>query len=569
MYILGLGGSDHDVSATLIKDGQIVCAIEEERVTRKKYGFNSNLIYGSSRKYCLQSEGLKLSDVDLIVADEILPQTVLFSVKNCHKVNHHLLHAASTFYPSGFEEAAILVVDNAGSLVEWNGKQGLETLTYAHGKGKEINILKKIIGEKYKSAMTINKQVYQTGDPNNSLGYFYKLISHYCRFDFIVNQDYYFTEDGKTMGLAPYGTDKYYSQIRSFVKLMDNGEFEIDLHSGGFESFLKEITEKPLEDKEKDLKRRADIAYAGQKILEEALLHAANHLYDITKCPNLCIAGGVGLNSVANGKILKETPFKRLFVQPASGDSGTSIGAAMWGYYKIADHPRETNNKLTMKNAYLGRSYTEKQIEESLKKFSDCDIEWDKPEDLLHQTAKLISEDMIVGWFQGGSEFGPRALGNRSILANPTKDYMKDHVNAQVKFREGFRPFAPSVIYEYQSEYFELEQESPFMLIVAKVHPDKRSVIPAITHVDGSARLQSVTKENGAYYELINEFRKITGVPVVLNTSFNIKGEPIVESPEDAIKCFIGTKIDYLAIGPYLVKKKQSLQRQSEENENK
>lgn len=553
MYVLGLGGSDHDVSTTLVKDGRILCAIEEERVTRKKYGFGSNLLYGNSRKYVLNSEGIKLEDVDMVVADDILPQTVLFGVKNYQKVNHHLLHASSTYYPSGFEEAAILVVDNAGALIHWKGEEGIESLTYAYGSGKDIKVIDKIIGKKYIVAESNHEQVYQKGDPDNSLGYFYKLISHYCGFNYIVNENFYFTEDGKTMGLAPYGTDKYYKEIKSFVKFLDHGQIEIDLHSGSFCEMLSEITKKQLSSEE-DFKRKADIAYAGQKILEEALIYAANFLYEKTKCPNLCIAGGVGLNSVANGKILKNTPFEQLFVQPASGDGGTSIGAALWGYYNIAGYERYIKQDSQLKNAYLGKCYSEDEMLQSLERYQD--MEWEKPKNLVEETAKLLSQDMIIGWYQGGAEFGPRSLGHRSILANPTKAFMKDHVNAQVKFREGFRPFAPSVLYEHQTEYFEIEQYTPFMLIVADVKPDKQSVVPAITHVDGTARIQSVTREeNGIYYDLIKEFAKITGVPVLLNTSFNIKNEPIVESPEDAIRCFRSTNIDYLILGPYLVKK--------------
>ena len=337
------------------------------------------------------------------------------------------------------------------------------------------------------------------------------------------------------MGLAPYGTDRYYDQLRPFVKLLKKGQVRIDLRSGEFEKVLDSIMAdtKP----EEEYSKKADLAWAGQKILEEALVHCANYLYEVTKCPYLCIAGGVGLNSVANGKVLQQTPFEQIFIQPASGDSGTSLGAAMWGYYSIMKQSRNLGQGLIMKNAYLGREYSDEEIQESFKEFPDMII--DKPENLTKSAAKLIADGKIVSMFQGGSEYGPRALGHRSILANPAIPNMKDILNMRVKFREEFRPFAPAVLYEHQTEYFELEQYTPFMLIVCDVKEDKRKVIPAVTHVDGTARLQSVSKENGGiFYDLISEFYQITNVPVILNTSFNVKGQPIVETPSDAVRWF-------------------------------
>lgn len=556
MKILGLGGSDHDVSTALLVNGEIVCAIEEERVTRKKYSFNSNLLLGHSRKYVLNACNTTLKDIELVVVDDILPKTAYYAIRNnVEKVNHHMLHAASAFYPSDFENAAVLVVDNAGSYVEYNNKKGLETITYAYGKGNKIEVLNKVIGEEYHVATDVNGDPYQKGDPNNSLGYFYKLISHYVGFNFIVSDDFYFTEDGKTMGLAPYGNNKYYERLQKFVQLKENGQLEIDLRSGAFEKELECIMEGELSEEE-SFNRKADLSWAGQCILEEALIHCANYLYEITKCDKLCIAGGVGLNSVANGKILKNTPFNEIFVQPASGDNGTSLGAALYGYYNIKGVERLISDKLRMKTAYLGKCYSDQDIDEVLNSFENIVIE--KPQNLPEQAAKLISEGKIVSLFQGGSEFGPRALGNRSILADPTRTDMKDLINSRVKFREGFRPFAPAVLFEYQKEYFDIEQYTPYMLIVADVIECKKEHIPSVTHVDGTARLQSVIREyNELYYDIIDEFRKITGVPVLLNTSFNVKGEPIVETPEDAIKCFSGTDIDHMVIGSYLLSKRK------------
>jgi len=554
MYILGLGGSDHDVAAALLNDDKIVCAIEEERVTRKKYGFNSNLLFGSARKYVLQTQDLKLKDIDIVVIDDILPKTAYYGVRaNYHKVNHHLLHASSAFYTSPFEEAAILVVDNAGSLIEWNGKQGVECLTYAYGKGNQIKILDKIIGEKYNKARDIYGGSYQKGDPENSLGYFYKIISYYCGFTFIKNESFYFTEDGKTMGLAPYGDERYYASIKEYVQLLDEGKIEIDLYSNKLQDYLEGIINEPVSEEE-NMKRRACIAYAGQRVLEDALIHAAKYLYEKTKYKKLCIAGGVGLNSVANGRILKETNFDEIFIPPASGDNGTALGAALWGYYNILKYERNITDGLILKNAYLGREYSDEEILEVIKNYPK--LKYEKSLDIAKHTAKLIAEGKIVGWFQGGSEYGPRALGHRSILVNPCIPDMKDYLNSRVKFRESFRPFAPSVLYEDQTKYFEIEQYTPYMLIVANVKKDKQQVIPAVTHIDGTARLQSVTKEcNGIYYDLIHEFKEITGESVILNTSFNVKGEPIVETPKDAIECFLKTNIDNLAIGSFILSK--------------
>ncbi len=555
MYILGLGGSDHDVSAALLENDRIVCAIEEERVSRMKYGLGGNLLLGQARRHVLSEARLRLDQVDMVVVDDILPKTATFTVRghNVHLVNHHLLHAASAFYPSPFEAAAILIVDGAGSLIEYRGKRGIECLTYAYGTGNTIHTLDKIIGEKYHIAPLGYSTPYQKGDPDNSLGYFYRLISHYCGFNYVNTEHFFFTEDGKTMGLAPYGSDAYWPLIRPFVDLLDEGQIRIDLRSGEFEQVLESIVRESL-GAEDDLTRRADLAWAGQKVLEEALVHAARYLYTKTQCPYLCIAGGVGLNSVANGKILVDTPFEEIFVQPASGDGGTSLGAALWGYYGIQGHERKSTDRLIMRNAYLGREYREDEIMEALRQFPS--IQWELLEDLPATTARLIVDGKIVGMFQGGSEFGPRALGHRSILANPMLPGMKDHLNNRVKFREPFRPFAPAVLFEHQADYFEIRQYTPFMLIVAEVKPEKRFAIPAVTHVDGTARVQSVSKEDhGVFYDVIHAFYEITGVPIVLNTSFNVKGEPIVESPVDALKCFLGTGIDNLVLGPYLVNK--------------
>ncbi|MFF2908925.1 carbamoyltransferase [Paenibacillus sp. NPDC057934] len=556
MYILGLGGSDHDVSSCLVNEGRIVCAIEEERVTRKKYGFHSNLLLGHSRNYCLQAAGITTDDLELIVVDSILVPTAYFGVRNKSVVtlNHHMAHASSAFFPSPFEESAILIMDNAGDLVTYEGENGIETVTFAYGKENEITILDKVIAEQYKtSPITFQGKPYQKGDPDDSLGHFYKIISHYCGFDFLNEDSFYFTEDGKTMGLAPYGNNTYYEKLKSYVQLLPEGKIKIDLQSGTFETALQQIIQEDISKDEFQVK--ADIAYAGQAILEDAVIHLANALYEKTGCENLCIAGGVGLNSVANGKILKHTPFKQLYIQPASGDNGTSIGCALWGHFVYNQNPRKVKEGLYMEHAYLGRSYSRDEVMNSFDKFTELNIEAiEYPEEIA---ARWLANGKIIAWFQGGAEFGPRALGHRSILANPTLTHMKDEINHRVKFRESFRPFAPAVIAEKSREFFDINQETPFMLIVCDVLPDKRSVLPAITHVDGTARLQTVSKAGSPeFYRLIEFFGELTGVPVVLNTSFNVKGEPIVETPEDALRCFSNTNLDALIIDKFLVTKR-------------
>ncbi len=553
MNILGIGGSDHDVSSALIMNDKLICAIEEERLTRKKYGFYSNLLLGTSRKCVLKEANIDLDEVDLIVCDDILAQTALFGIsrKDVKRVNHHMLHASSAFYPSDFEESAILVVDGAGSLVEQNGTSGLECISYGFGQSNNINIFNKVIGEKYHVSNLGYKQPYQTGDPENSLGYFYRLISHYIGFNYIDKNGFYFTEDGKTMGLAPYGTKKYYKVLREFIDFGKDGQIKIDLCSGEFEKVLQRIINN------NDSNVKADLACAGQEILEEALIYISNYLYKETKCKNLCIAGGVGLNSVANGKILKNTNFENLFIQPASGDSGTSLGAALWGYYNCAniDKSNSIKKKVIINNTFLGPQYSNKEIENVLEEHSE-NILVEQYDDIAKKAAELIHKGKIVAVFNGKSEFGPRALGHRSILANPMLPEMKDILNERVKHREMFRPFAPAVLYEHQEYFFDVSQYSPYMLIVANVKKNKQSIIPSVVHVDGTARFQSVKKkENEFFYEIINEFYKITGVPVILNTSFNVKGEPIVETPIDAINCFKNTNIDYLVINNYLLSK--------------
>lgn len=358
---------------------------------------------------------------------------------------------------------------------------------------------------------------------------------------------------GKVMGLAPYGGNPRKSMDREFFEITEGlalprSEKKFVRHIDHYQKLL--FPHVPVRDKQKlpdDV--YTEVAYSVQKATEEGLIQIANHLYRISPCKNLCYAGGVGLNSMANKKILDNTPFEKIFVQPAACDSGIALGCALYGAHIIV---KEEFGKYSFKNAYLGRVYKEEEIVAVLK--STPNISFTIEKEIVKKCAKLLAEGKILGWFQGRSEIGPRALGHRSILCDARKPEMKDILNTKVKHREAFRPFAPSVLLEHTPQYFDLNCESPYMLLVAEVRGNKKGIVPAITHVDGTARVQTVTKaDNGIFYDLIQEFYKITGVPIVLNTSFNIAGEPIVETPEDALKCFMSTEMDYLIIEDFFI----------------
>jgi carbamoyltransferase len=373
---------------------------------------------------------------------------------------------------------------------------------------------------------------------------------------FKVNNDEY-----KVMGLAPYGKPVYYDKLRDLVDIAPDGSFQLDMRHFAYHYTLenttrlfKKIFGAPRVYESKIEQKHCDLARSMQVLLEEILLKIAGHVQRETGMENLCMAGGVALNCVANGKIIKQTPFKRLFIQPGAGDSGGAIGAALYLYNTMLKNKRT----YVMEHAYLGPEFTREEIKGFLESRDALFSELERDE-LLREVASFIKNDRIVGWFQGRMEFGPRALGNRSILANPCNPDMKDILNEKIKLREGFRPFAPSVLLDKSGEYFDLGQESPYMLLVGSTSEDKRKVLPSVTHVDGTARIQTVKREsNPLYYDLIKELERQTGVPVTINTSFNIRGEPIVCRPEDAYRCFMKTKIDYLVMGNFLVKKRGS-----------
>lgn len=521
MKILGLGGSVHDYSCCLLEDGKIIRAIEEERISREKNARGPKSADLRCIDYCLN--GQPLDDIDLIVTNDIFDEEVLKNHKELwryFKINHHLAHAASSYYTSGYEEAAILVIDGVGS--GFNNAGEALSMGYAHKDNIEIN-------EKYFGV---------------SLAKFYSHFMYICGFNFL--------QEGKVMGLAPYGKDTYVEEMMKFVEIDLPNKLDIHIYNdelmGQFSSLIRSDTRKESE-------VLADIAYATQYVFEESVIKVLNYLYDKTKCKKLCYSGGAALNSVLNGQIIRRTGFEEVYVFPAAGDSGVGIGAALYAYYNICHKGEHERNRL--QSCYFGKSYND-EIEKVLKEHQDS-VVYEKADDsaLFDLTARYISDGNIIGWFQDGAETGPRALGNRSILADPRIAEMKDTLNKRVKFREHFRPFAPMVTKDKVKEYFEGANDNAFMLFVEQVNKDKQSVIPAVTHVDGSARLQTVGAENNLkMYNLLQSFEKVTGVPVLLNTSFNIKGQPIVETPADAIDAFINCDMDILVMDRFIIKKK-------------
>lgn len=562
MYILGISCFYHDSAACLLRDGEIIAAAQEERFTRKKHDHDFPL---NAINYCLKAGGITVDKLDYIgfydkpfIKFERILYTYIATFPRSfpsftkaiplwlkeklwiphlirERLNykgeilfaeHHQSHAASCFLVSPFEEAAILTIDGVG---EWS------TTTCGVGRGTTIELTKEI---KFP----------------HSLGLLYSAFTYYLGFK--VNSAEY-----KVMGLAPYGEPRFYDTIvNELIKINDDGSFKINMKyfaydygltmtNGKFNRLFGNIKREPESKLEQVHK---DLAMSIQKVTEEIMLRMTRALYEDTKLPNLCLAGGVALNCVANGRILRESPFKNIFIQPAAGDAGGSVGVAAFIYHTLLGNERKT----PWKHAFLGPDYTQEEIERYLKS-RKVPYQVLSREDLLQRTAQLIEEQNVVGWFQGRMEFGPRSLGGRSILADARNPDNKDKVNLKIKFRESFRPFAPTVLEERVSEYFELDQPSPYMLLVAQVRPDKRT-IPSVTHVDGSARIQTIKREdNPLYYDLIEQFYKITGCPVIINTSFNVRGEPIICTPHDAFMCFMRTRMDYLVIGNCVLDKKE------------
>ena len=591
--ILGISAFYHDSAATILVDGKIIAAAQEERFTRKKhdasYPFNAI-------EFVLNFAKIKLSDVDQVIffekpflkferlletyvafaprgfksfcmampvwlKDKLFQKKMLFNELKRHDNNfndnkkiyfsdHHLSHAASAFFPSPFEEAVVLTADGVG---EW------ATTTVAIGKGNNLEIKKEIHFP-------------------HSLGLLYSAFTYYTGFK--VNSGEY-----KLMGLAPYGTPIYEDKIKNnIIDIKEDGSFHLDQSYFNYATGLT-MTNKKFDNlfgqKVRDSKHEKltqfhmDIASSIQKVTEDVMIKLIKSLKVEFNLPNLCLAGGVALNCVANGKILKEKIFDNVWVQPAAGDAGGSLGAALALWHIDQDNSRTVNYKDSMQGSYLGPEYSQKEIEEQLDK-AGAKYEIFKDEELLDKTATDLSKEEAIGWFQGRMEFGPRALGGRSILGDPRSEKMQKNLNLKVKYRESFRPFAPSILKEDLSKWFDINVDSPYMLMVANINKDKavemtedqknlfgidklnvkRSEIPAVTHVDYSARIQTVHKEtNEKYFRLIEKFKDKTNCPILVNTSFNVRGEPIVNTPLDAFNCFMGNELDYLVIGNCILEK--------------
>lgn len=596
MYILGISAFYHDSAACLIRNGEIIAAAQEERFTRKKHdaGFPHHAV-----SYCVKQAGISPSEISNIVFYEkpfvkferLLETYLAFAPKGFRSFTsamplwikeklfqksillkeitsslgngvawqdrmlfseHHLSHAASAFFPSPFERAAVLTLDGVG---EWT------TTSLAVGNGKELKVLKEIHFP-------------------HSLGLLYSAFTYYTGFK--VNSGEY-----KVMGLAPYGEPKYAQVIKDkLVAIADDGSFQLDMSYFDYATGLTMTNRKfdalfggPPRKSESDLtQREMDLAASVQKVTEEIVVKLAKSVAKETGERHLCLAGGVALNCVANGILLREKIFDDIWIQPAAGDAGGALGAAFsaWHVHHAGDRRLPAGGD-GMKGAYLGPEFSDSEIKASL---DACGARYTRMQGsaLIEAVATALSEEKAVGWMQGRMEFGPRALGGRSIIADPRSPGMQKQLNLKVKYRESFRPFAPSILREHVGEWFELDGDSPYMLLVADVNEDKRramtdeehalfgidklnvprSSVPAITHVDYSARIQTVHDDtNPKYHELIRRFKEKTGCPLVVNTSFNVRGEPIICTPEDAFKCFMGTELDVLAVGNFLLVKEE------------
>ena len=588
MNILGISAFYHDSAACLVQDGRIVSAVQEERFTRKKHDSSFPL---QSINYCLQNNGLTSKDLDFVafyekpflkferILDSYLAYAP-FGIKSFLKAvplwvkqklwmkefireklnyegkiifpEHHESHASSAFFPSPFQESAILTMDGVG---EWT------TTSLGIGKGNQIDLLSEI---KFP----------------HSLGLLYSAFTYYTGFK--VNSGEY-----KVMGLAPYGEPKYKDLILSeLMDLKEDGSFKLNMNYFDYCVGLT-MTNKKFDrlfggsrrnPESKITQRDMDLARSIQEVTEEVMLRMAEHAHKITSQKNLCLSGGVALNCVGNGRILREGTFENIWIQPASGDAGSALGAALFVWYQYLGNQRTANGKKDLQfGSYLGPDYDENYISNFLKKKNIPFTKWTN-EGITEKAADLISAEKVIGWFQGRMEFGPRALGARSILGDPRSPKMQEQMNLKIKFRESFRPFAPSIVKEKTKDYFDIDCESPYMLLTAPVKKEirkemskeeeklfgisklnaVRSTIPAVTHVDYSARVQTVDKEdNSLYHKLISKFNEKYGCAVIVNTSFNVRGEPIVCTPEEAYLCFMRTNMDYLVLGNFLLDKTQ------------
>ena len=599
MYILGISAYYHDAAACLLVDGQVIAAAQEERFTRKKH---DSAFPNQAISYCLKEAGIAPHQVDYIVFydkpflkfERLLETYLAFAPKGLRSFitsmpvwlkdklfqksvitdalndlwgkdikweerllfsEHHLSHAASAFFPSPFESAAVLTMDGVG---EWT------TTSLAIGQGNKLDVIKEIHFP-------------------HSLGLLYSAITYYTGFK--VNSGEY-----KVMGLAPYGKPIYADLIKKhLIDIKEDGSFALDMSYFNYCTGLTMTSKKfddvfggpPRQPESALTQREMDLAASVQAVTEEVVIKLAKGITKSTGQRNLCLAGGVALNCVANGKLLREKVFENIWIQPAAGDAGGAVGAALGAYYIMMGQPRVVNKNALdgMKGSYLGPEFIQEEVEQELTKCGAIFTSY-APDEIIHKTAHALVDGKAIGWMNGRMEFGPRSLGGRSILADPRSPSMQKLLNLKVKYRESFRPFAPSVLCEDVSEWFDLESDSPYMLLVADVAKSKqramssdeealfgieklnivRSSIPSVTHVDYSARVQTVHEQtNPRYYQLIKKFKELTGCPVLVNTSFNVRGEPIVCSPSDAFRCFMGTELDVLVVGnAFLEKSKQS-----------
>ena len=597
MNILGISAFYHDSAAALVQDGKITAAAQEERFTRKKHDFG---FPNKAVQYCLNSQGLSIDDINYVVFYDKpvlkferlletylttapkgltsyakalplwlkeklwIPDTIKRELNYGGEIlftEHHQSHAGSAFYPSPFQEAAILTIDGVG---EWT------TNSIGIGKGNSFSLIKDI---KFP----------------HSLGLLYSAFTYFTGFK--VNSGEY-----KVMGLAPYGEPKYVQKIYdNLIDLKEDGSFHLNLKYFNYMSGLTMTNELfgdlfggPRRKPETPLaQREMDLARSVQDVVEEVMLRQARYVHRESGLDNLCLAGGVALNCVGNGRVLREGPFKNLWIQPAAGDAGGALGAALCVWYGYLNNPRLTEGSRDFqKQSLLGPQYGDDEVEAILKEVGANYRKLDDSQ-LFDEVAALIDQEKIIGWFQGRMEFGPRALGSRSILGDPRSPNMQSKMNLKIKFRESFRPFAPAVMREHVSEYFEMDCDSPYMLLVAPVQEKRRkamteeqkqlfgiaklniprSDIPAVTHVDYSARVQTVAKDqHPVFYRLLDAFNRRTGCPVLINTSFNVRGEPIVNTPQDAYTCFMRTEMDVLVVGRYVMLKEEQPKWQESED---
>ena len=565
MYVLGLSCFYHDAAACLLRDGIPIAAASEQAFTRKKHDESFPI---HAIRWALKEADITMDEV-AVVAFYDKPMVKFERILKSHIATfprsfgqfvrgmpswfatklrldkllkkefgytgaitygqHHRSHAASAFYASGWDESTLLTVDGVG---EWS------TTTWGVGRGTEIEMKGEIRFP-------------------HSLGLLYSAFTSFLGFK--VNSAEY-----KVMGLAPYGEPKYVDNIKEMFHLKNDGTFRLDMrcfdfdfgmrmYNRRFEEIMGQPT-RPLESVEPTelTQYHKDVARSVQEVVNEAMVKLATHVVEQSGIPRLCMAGGVALNCVANGHILRDAPIDDLFVQPAAGDAGGAMGAALWVWHELLGKPREWK----METSYLGPGYDDATIQETLDSFGAVYHRMER-QPLLDRTANLIDQSMVVGWYQGRLEWGPRALGHRSILGDARHPEMRDIINRKIKFREGFRPFAPSVLEECVGQYFQLDRPSPYMLLVAPVN-EESTPLPAITHVDNSARIQTINRQQDAlYYDLIDTFRKQTGCGVVINTSMNVRGEPIVNTPADAYRCFMRTHMDVLVCGPFLMLKEE------------